>query len=60
MGGDTDFKFGTSVDHNKSQTTDDTPPLKGAWSWLHNPFQISLEWLEAGFVKFCMQVGYAT
>jgi len=27
-----DFKFGTRVDHSKSQPTDDKLSLKGAWS----------------------------
>jgi len=45
-----DFKFGVTVDHNKSQSTDDKLFLKGAWSRhvTHFKFLVSIKYLWNG------------
>jgi len=45
-----DFKFGTHVDHSKSQPTEDRLSLKGAWSrhMAHFKFLVPLRYLWNG------------
>jgi len=47
-----------------SESTDDKPPVKEAWSGSHDPFSVSMPanhifgMAEARVAKFCMQVYY--